>query len=90
MCIEEEIAQRESVGLNTLRDNTMHCPEDAMTEVISRAILGSPHQRLYFYQIYEAIRERFRYFVIQNDRWPVSGIILFELFRISLHVSALS
>jgi len=77
MCIEEERAQRESVGMNQLQDNIMHCPDDSMAEIIGRAILGSPHQQLYFHQIYEAIRERFRYFVIQKNNWPVSVMTLF-------------
>ena len=81
MCIEEEIAHRESVGMNTLEGDPTHGgPTATMSEVMCRAILGSPEQRLYCHEIYEAVRERFRYFVIQSDvEWPVCGIIPFFL-----------
>jgi len=91
MFTETEIAQRESVGMNVLwEDPINHCPDVPLHEIISRAILGSPRQRLGLGDIYNAIQERFRYVVLQDCFWLVSGIILlfgFELFPkgVSVH-----
>jgi len=76
MLTDAEIAEREQVGLNALKDHSLH-PMDYQPELIRRAILGSPGQRLHTHEISHALRIRFKYFVMQKPSWPVSGIIIF-------------
>src|SRR5882724_8892717 len=74
MFTETEMAQRESIGMNALWDHPFtHRPYDPIYEIMSRAILGSPCQRLRYHDICFAIRERFSELVSKEPWWPVSG-----------------
>ena|SRR5882724_1615504 len=53
-----------------------HCPHVLLHEIISWEILGSPHQRLRLVDIHNAIQEQFRYVVLQDPSWLVSGMII--------------
>ncbi|KAF8493585.1 hypothetical protein JB92DRAFT_2998610 [Gautieria morchelliformis] len=57
------IAQRASVGLNSLPDSTRNLP---WAILITAAILGSPQQRLRLAEIQEAVALRFGFLVHQN------------------------
>jgi len=74
--IAAELAQRDSVGLNTLSEGPIdHCPQDSIRHIMSCAILGSPHQMLKLGDIRKAMRIRFEQFVLVHDWWPVSVFI---------------
>lgn len=75
MFTDAEIAEREHLGLNALKESSSCGPMDYQAELMTRAILGSPGQRLHTQEIAHALRVRFKYFVIQKPSWPVSGII---------------
>ena len=82
-----ELVHRQSIGLNTLMDVQGHCPPATLPEIIKKAILGSPHQGLTLNDIVQAIKERFAYYILENEGWPVSSSILFIILfqRMFLH-----
>ena len=74
MFIGTECEQRETVGLQTLREGPIdHCPQVELRHIIRCAILGSPNQMLKLGDIRKAVRLRFGHFVKKHDWWPVSG-----------------
>jgi len=76
MFIAPEHAQRDALGLQTLRAGPIdHCPQDTIRDIISCAILGSPNQMLTLGDIRQAMRLRYGHFVKKHDWWPVSGSI---------------